>query len=176
MVEYSLALSTGSFAHGKSIVIVTNAGGPSVIAVDMCHDLGIDLNPLPFSVCMKLKELLPMSSIENPIDITGDPRPERFKVALEAVLENESVDGVILIVIGPLKGGEEVGKLIQDAKRTYKKPIVVCWLSREFAGQAPKELYMNGVPVFKTPESAVRAMYSLIKYGMYKRKLSQKAL
>lgn len=172
MVEYSLALSAGSYTYGKNVTIITNAGGPGVIAADLCQEMGLNLSPFPSSVSVKLGEALPpQSSIENPIDITGDPRPERFKAALEAVLEDNCADGVILIIIGPLKGGEEVGKIIQNAKKTYRKPIVVCWLSREFAGNAPKKLWAKGIPVFKTPESAVRAMYSLVKYGMHIRKL-----
>jgi acetyltransferase len=175
MIDYSIALSTSSYAYGKNIAIITNAGGPGVIAADLCHEIGLNLNPFSPSVNAKLRELLPpQSSIENPVDITGDPNPERFKVALETVLGDNYVDGAIVIVIGPLKGGEEVGKIIQDAKNTYKKPIVVCWLSREYAGEAPRKLQAEGVPVFKTPERAVHAMYSLVKYGLYIRKVNRR--
>jgi len=168
MVVYSIALSAGPYARGKNIAIITNAGGPGVIAADECYELGLNLNPFSPATNAKLKELLPShSSIGNPIDITGDPSPERFKVALEAVLGDDDVDGVVVIVIGPLKGGEEVGKIIYDAKKIYKKPIVVCWLSGEYAGEAPRKLQTEGIPVFKTPEGAVHAMYSLVRYGLY---------
>jgi len=175
MIDYSIALSTSSYAYGKNIAIITNAGGPGVIAADLCHEIGLNLNPFSPPVNAKLRELLPPQfSIGNPVDITGDPNPERFKVALETVLGDNYVDGAIVIVVGPLKGGEEVGKIIQDAKKTYKKPIVVCWLSREYAGEAPRKLQAEGVPVFKTPERAVYAMYSLVKYCLYIRKVNRR--
>jgi acetyltransferase len=174
MIDDSLALATQSYVYGKNIAIITNAGGPGVIAADLCYELGLNLS-LSESTIKKLREgLPPQCSTENPIDITGDPRPERFKIALEAVLDDEIVNGVILIVIGPLKGGEEIGKIILNAKKMYKKPIVVCWLSKEFAGKAPRKLQIKDIPVFETPERAVHAMYSLVKYGTYIMKMRLK--
>jgi acetyltransferase len=175
MIDYSIALLTCPYAYGKNIAMITNAGGPGVIAADLCHEIGLNLNKFSPSVIAKLREALPpQSSIENPVDITGDPRPERFKVAIEAVLGDDAVDGAIVIVIGPLKGGEEIGKIIQNAKGMYKKPIVVCWLSKEFAGKAPWKLQIKGIPVFETPERAVHAMHALVKYGMCLRKSNKR--
>jgi acetyl coenzyme A synthetase (ADP forming)-like protein len=162
MVDASVALATRSYAYGNNIAIITNAGGPGAIVADSCYDNGLNLSKFSKSTISKLRENLPpQSAIENPIDIIGDPRPERFKIALDAALEDDNVDGAIVIVIGPLKG-----KIILDAKRTYEKPIVVCWLSREYAWTAPQKLQEKGIPVYEMPERAVHGMFSLVKYGM----------
>ena len=174
LIDACLALSTGYYAYGNKIVIITNAGGPGAIAADMCYDYGLNLITLSKETISKLKESLPpQCALENPIDITGDPKPERFEIALKHVLEHEDVNGIVLIVIGPLKGGEDVAKIILKYREAYKKPIVVCWLAREFAGRGPEMVREAGVPVYDTPERAVSAMNSLVNYGSYLRRRTE---
>jgi len=171
LLDSSLALASKQYAYGDKIVIITNAGGPGAIAADTCRDHNIKLLRLSSKTISELRKLLPpQCAVENPIDVTGDPRPERFEIALRTVLKNEDPSGILLIVIGPLRGGEEVARIIIKYREIYKKPMVVCWLAKEFAGEGPSMVEEAGIPVYDTPERAVFAMASLIRYGMYLRR------
>ncbi|RLE49475.1 MAG: CoA-binding protein, partial [Candidatus Methanomethylicota archaeon] len=171
LLDSSLALAAEHHAPGNNIVIITNAGGPGAIATDICYEYNIKLLKFSEKTVSELRKVLPpQCAVENPIDVTGDPRPERFDLALKIVFENEDPSGVIFIVIGPLRGGEEVAKIILKYRRMYRKPFVVCWLAREYAGRGPAMVKRAGIPIYDTPERAVTAMAALVKYGTYLRR------
>ena len=143
--------------RGNRIAVITNGGGPGVMAADRCADLGIPLAQLSDATLSKLNGFLPDTwSHGNPLDIVGDADPARYRDALNAVLEDDGVDGVMTILtpqatIDPAEAAKEV---IEVAKNS-DKPIVTCWMGGDLVRESRNLFKAASVPTFRTPEPAV---------------------
>lgn len=159
---------------GKGIVIVTNAGGPGVIAADKAYELGLPLAKLKPETIEKITTVCPPTwSRSNPVDIIGDADPERYRKVLDIVIEQEEVGGVIIICSRQAltRLMEIVQYIVALTKRTTK-PITVS-LVGIVAQEEDKLLDMNGIPVSEVPERAVKAMHALYMRGKYLKRLEE---
>lgn len=157
---------------GGKVAIITNLGGPGVITADMCEKYGLNISKFSDETVLKLKEKLPSyCTVSNPLDLTGDPDPTRYKIALKEVYSDKEVDCVI-IVAGPLVGGEVVANFIVDFFNKYKKPTAVCWVTENHETKEVKILEESGIPTYEMPEDAVKSMAALVTYAEYLQKES----
>ncbi|HSG67430.1 MAG TPA: bifunctional acetate--CoA ligase family protein/GNAT family N-acetyltransferase [Bacteroidales bacterium] len=160
-------VSRRNIPKGSNLAIVTNAGGPGVMATDMLISKGGRLTVLSEATMEKLnKELPPYWSHGNPVDVIGDATPERFANATEIVLQDENVDAVLVILTPqamtkPTKTAEAIAKISEH----HAKPIMAAWLG----GQSMKDgiqVFLNkGISVYQTPEQAIRAFMTLANYS-----------
>jgi acetyl coenzyme A synthetase (ADP forming)-like protein len=146
---------------GKRIAIITNSGGPGVLATDKAEHLGLEIAKLSEETIKKLKEFLPpQCSTKNPIDLIADADYERYKRTIEVVCEDENVDSILVICVPPIfLPSEEIAKAIIDAK--CKKPIIVNFMAGELVKEGVELLAEKGIKNFSTPERAVKALYWL---------------
>jgi acetyltransferase len=143
--------------RGNRLAVVTNGGGPGIMAADRCADLGIPLAQLSEATLNKLNAFLPSTwSHSNPVDIAGDADPVRYKETLKTVLDDEGVDGVLAIFAPQaLSDAGEAAQQVIDVAKNSDKPLVTCWMGEDQV-RASRDLFKrSGVPTFRTPDPAV---------------------
>lgn len=160
------ALTAGFRAEGDRLAIITNGGGPGVMAIDRAADLHIPLAILSEANLEQLNANLPSTwSHGNPIDVIGDATPERYAHALEICLKDKAVDGVIVILTpqamtDPSGVATEVARLAM----AQKKPVLACWMGQVQVEEGRKILHNAGLPIYNTPETAVEAYSFLVAH------------
>ncbi len=152
---------------GPRLGIVTNAGGPGVMATDALIACGGELAELAPETIAALDEALPpMWSRGNPIDILGDARSRRFAAATASALDDPNVDAVLVILTpqamtNPTGAAKAVGELAAKAR----KPVLAAWVGGASVREGLQILTKAGVPAYATPEQAVRAFMTLVAYA-----------
>ncbi len=164
LFDVALALSKQPLPRGKRVAVLTNAGGPAILATDALVQSGLEMATLTDSTRAKLRRMLvPEASVHNPIDMVASATAENYARALELLLRDATVDMVIVIFIPPITHDAVlVARTVFDAAHGSTKPVVGCFMSRDevlrdIAAQNPE----NWVPVYLYPESAVRALVAL---------------
>lgn len=147
---------------GPRILILTNLGGPGVVAADLCERHGLEVATTPSSLQSALrKRIPPYCSVQNPIDLAGDPAPGRYGTILREVYASHSYDAV-LIVAAPLLGEEQVAQDVAAAYQKAKLPTAICWMGDTETAGVAQTLEASGLPVYSMPEDAVRALAAWI--------------
>jgi acetyltransferase len=167
LFDYALAFSNQPLPKGKRVAIVTNAGGPGIIATDACVSLGLEMSTFEDKTLGILMDSLPEeASIQNPVDILGDGGPSRYEKALDAVLADSNVDAVITIFVPPLIANAlEVAVAISKVSANYQKPVLGCFMGREEVLTSIQELERNNIPAYLFPESAAKSIAGMHKYN-----------
>ena len=152
---------------GPRLAIVTNAGGPGVIATDALLTQGGELAELSPATIEALNKFLPPHwSHNNPIDIIGDAGPERFEKAVEVVAKDPNADGLLVIMTpqGMTNPAAIAEKLTRFAKLDHK-PILASWMGGDEAALGEAVLNRAGIPTFPFPDTAVTAFHYMWKYS-----------
>ncbi|MFB6089283.1 MAG: acetate--CoA ligase family protein [Candidatus Aenigmatarchaeota archaeon] len=150
-------LSNGELPKGSNILIVTNAGGPGVLATDAILDDGGNMADLSQKTVMKLEKNLPQgSNTSNPVDVLGDAGEDRYRKAIEICSKDKGVDG-ILVIYTPQgsASSEDVAKAVVDLKGQIGKPILTSWIGGDKVSKGKEVLKDNDVIVVESPERAV---------------------
>ena len=152
---------------GQRLAIVTNAGGPGVMATDSLIARGGKLVKLSDETMQKLNELLPSYwSHNNPVDVLGDATPSRFTKAVEIVLEDSNVDAV-LTILTPQAMTDPTGtaKAIAGLSAKTSKLIMAAWLGGPSMSEGIEILSEAEIAAYNTPEQAIKAFMTLSKYS-----------
>lgn len=168
-------LDSGVRTQGGRLAIVTNAGGPGVLAADHCADLGIDLASLGDDTVSALDDALPAAwSQGNPIDILGDAPPERYRAAVEICLRAPGLDAV-LVILAPqaLTAPLDVAKAVLELREESEKPLLVCWMGDVSVRESRELFRRENLPSYRTPESAVSAFAAMSAYRENQQQLLQ---
>ena len=168
-------LATGRLAEGGRLAIVTNGGGPGVVAADSAAENGVTLAALsPHTVETLNKQLPPQWSKGNPLDIIGDAPPQRFAAASRAALADPQVDA-LLVMYSPVAvtTPEAAARAVVDATSGTRKPVLAAWLGDINPNASRSMLEAHGVPNFYTPENAVEAFSFLCAYRRNQAQLMQ---
>ncbi|MEM0445187.1 MAG: GNAT family N-acetyltransferase [Nitrososphaerota archaeon] len=153
---------------GPRLAIITNAGGPGVIAADAVIEYGGVIAQLSKSTIDALNEVLPPYwSQGNPIDVLGDSDVNRYSVATRLCLADPNVDGIVIIytpqgAAKPVELAEEIIDIVNRSGRT--KPILTVWMGGDEVWRARELFYRNDVPTYSTPEEAVKTYTYMYKY------------
>jgi acetyltransferase len=145
--------------RGPRLSIVTNAGGPGVLAVDMLVSSGGQLSPLSTASMAALDGLLPATwSHGNPIDILGDADAKRYSRAVEVAMNEPNSDGVLVILTPQaMTNATATGAMIGPFSKVLGKPVLACWMGGAEVDAGRQILIENGLPVFDYPDMAARA-------------------
>jgi acetyl coenzyme A synthetase (ADP forming)-like protein len=157
---------------GNNLLIITNAGGPGIIAADTAENLGINLPQLAKETLDALAPLLPKTaSLYNPIDIIGDATSERYASVLEHVLADPAPDG-FLVILTPqaMIDVEETAGVVITSSRKSQKPFITSFMGEERVHKSIEMLKSYSIPNFSYPEPAVRAFSKLYDYGLWTKK------
>jgi len=162
------ALGKQPLPNGPNLAIITNAGGPGIMATDALISRGGSLAKLSQNTMEKLNGALPYFwSRGNPIDILGDAKADRYALALNACLEDENVDGVLIIytpqgVTDPVSIAETIVNLVRTKKTS--KTILTSFMGYEDVEEANRILNRNNIPTYFTPEQAVKTYLYMYQY------------
>jgi acetyltransferase len=152
---------------GPRLTIVTNAGGPGVLATDMLVSGGGELAPLPAEAVDELNKVLPPHwSHANPIDILGDAGADQYLKAVQVATKNPQSDGT-LIVLTPqaITSPTTTAQLLAPLAKSEGKPILASWMGGDSVSQASRILNDAGIPTFEFPDAAARAFCYMWRYS-----------
>jgi acetyltransferase len=170
LFEISNAFATQPACKNNSIAIITNGGGCGVLCSDHCSSLGINLAELKEITIKKLDDsglMHPAYSRRNPLDIVGDALPLRYGAAINILLSESNVSGLIIIqTLQTMTNPEEDAKVIIEAHKKYpEKPIICVFMGGYFTKSGVFLLAENGMPNYTDVSKAARAMKALIRRG-----------
>ncbi|MDT3671185.1 MAG: GNAT family N-acetyltransferase [Aromatoleum sp.] len=173
------AAANALFSHfrprGNRLAIVTNGGGPGVMAADRAADLGIPLSEFTEGTMEKLNASLPSGwSHGNPVDILGDADVERYRKTVQTVLEGPNVDGVLVMLTPQANTNPTaVAQAVVELEKNADKPVVTCWMGEELVREGRKAFEAAGIPTFRTPEPAVELFSHISAYYRNQKLLMQ---
>lgn len=161
--------ASGLKLEGPRLMILTNSGGPGIVAADAAVRHGLALPQLPKALQDTLRPRLPSSaSIANPLDMTADGNPDQYRETLTTLLEGTEMNGALVITTPTATmTGESVAHAILDAKALTSKPITACLFGVNDLSREVSLLEENGVPTFTFPEEAVQGLGALARYAAW---------
>ncbi len=176
LFDYALAFANQPLPKGDRIVVITNAGGPGIMAADAVELEGMKMESLTPSVAEAIKtKLPPAASVANPVDVLGDAEPGRYAMALEAVLGDDRADGVVVILTPQAMSDPDATarEIIRWCASGSPKPVLACFMGGSQVSSARAILLEGGIPDYPSPERAVRALKAMVEYVRWKNRPSR---
>ncbi len=169
LFDYAVALSMQPLPKGNRVAIITNAGGPAVMAADALEHSGMKVATLNGHSAGALREKLPPAAIvSNPIDVLGDADPKRYATAVSAAQKDGSIDAIIVILTPhAMTKPAETARAIA-ACGSDDKPVLAVFLGSADAMPERKELADCNLPDYPSPERAVAALRAMYEYGTWR--------
>ena len=170
LFDIALSFSGRRLPKGRRLLIVTNAGGPGIIAADASERLGLELPMLSKESVDAVRPLLPPNaSIYNPVDLIGDAPPERYRVVLTQAIHDPHVDGFLVIVVpqATTDVGQTTDLIINTAEMT-DRPVIASLMGEASVRGSIERLEANAIPNFSYPEIAVKGFKRLCDYFDWK--------
>ena len=177
LLDFARALSMQPPGITCNVAVVTNAGGPGIIATDTLVESGLEVRRFPDRIMLRFSELkakkvlLPVISGSNPIDLTAEATSEMFALTLSTLLSEPDIGGIVLIALhhAPTILDDAV-EMISKAVPEYKKPVTVCDMGETEMAETMRTMFeKRGIPSYSMPERAARALWALVYYGRYLR-------
>jgi acetyltransferase len=168
LFDYASAFAMQPLPKGNRVAVITNAGGPGIMAADAVETLGMRMESLTPEISEKVKGLLPAAaSVANPIDVLGDAQSERYAMAVKEVLADPKVDSAIVILTPQaMSDCEDTAQAIIDAEH-HDKPVLTCFMGGSQVMDARNMFVKAGVPDYPSPERAVAALKSMVDYAAW---------
>jgi len=172
LFDCGLAFATQPHPKSNRVAIITNAGGPGIVATDMIIRQGAQLATLEARTKERLARVLPpTASKENPVDLIGDAKEDRYELAIRIVFEDDGVDAAVIICTPTVFTNlEAIAKTIRDTVPRYGKPVTVCFMGTEDIERAAQVLEEGGIPHYLFPEIAAKVITRLTEYGWWVRR------
>lgn len=175
MVRAAMAFSSQPIPAGNRVGIITNTGGPAVIATDVLVSCGLDVPKLSeYSIAQLKTTQFPEAALENPIDVVATAGGPQFRGALDVLIAEDGVDSIFInFVTAPFTDTHEVARQIVEVNKLARKPIVCNFmtdLSQERFQITMRILKEGGVPFYANPSDAAKALGALHKFGQLKRR------
>jgi acetyl coenzyme A synthetase (ADP forming)-like protein len=166
MFDVAGLLARQPLPRGDRVAVLTNAGGPGILAADACDAAGLRIEPLSAATQARLAAVLPPeASTGNPVDMIASATAEQYERSLRILLEDDEVDAVITIFVRPLAArAAEVARGITAAAAGADRPVLAVWLGAD----TPSVKETGSVPRFSTPEEAVRALAHAVGYARHR--------
>jgi len=165
MFDWARALENCPLPRGNRIAVLTNAGGPGVIAADSLETNSLSPAQLTESTLKELSAILPPSAaIHNPVDMLASASPQTYAECLRLLLADSNVDAALVILPPPpMFKAEEVAEKLIEALQPFDKPVVVSLMGSALIAEANKTFQRSKVPTYPFPERAVSALGALVK-------------
>ncbi|MDD2420916.1 MAG: acetate--CoA ligase family protein, partial [Heliobacteriaceae bacterium] len=170
LFDLAVAFANQPVPKGDNLAIVTNSGGPGIIATDWAEKQNVKITRFTKETINALREgLPPEAGIYNPVDVLGDAPADRFRFAVEKVLKDENVDGLIVLVCPTLVTQPvEIAQAILEIRgKNPDKPIFAVYMGGETMAEGSAMLAEAGVPCFDFPENAVTAFAGMANYRQF---------
>jgi acyl-CoA synthetase (NDP forming) len=167
LCQAAIAFASQPIPRGNRVGMITNTGGPAVIATDVFVNGGLEIPPLSEKAEAVLKEkLYPEATIGNPVDVLATAGPEHFRAAMDVMLDEEQIDSLYINFVTPFfVDTEGIAKQIVEVNKKSRKPIICNLMTdkRQWAGTM-QILLDGGVPCYSFPGTAARALVALTRF------------
>ena len=168
MVQAAAAFATQPIPKGNRVGIITNTGGPAIIATDEFIEAGLEMPPLSDGARSKLKEsLYSAASINNPIDVLATANATHFRAAVDTLMDEDQIDSVYINFVTPFfVDNESIARELVEVNKQQKKPIICNLMTdkKEWAGTI-NILTEGGIPCYSFPETAARSLVAMSRYN-----------
>jgi acetyltransferase len=160
LFDYASLYTTQPLPRGGRVAIITNAGGPGIMATDAAVRFGLSLATISQETQDKLRPALPpTAALGNPIDVIGDAHSDRYKAAIRTVLQDENVDmGVVILTPQSMTDVENTAAVVPEAIKGIDKPVVCSFMGVRDVAAGVGILRAAGVPNYAFPEDAVKSL------------------
>ncbi len=168
LFDLAVAFSSQPVPRGGRVAVVTNAGGPGIITTDRIENLGLSMARFRKETVESLRAGLPQeSNVYNPVDVLGDARADRFRLAVNSVLKDDNVDiMVVLICPTAVTEYEETARAIIEARLSHPgKPVFVALMGGESMAGGAKILAESGITPYTFPETAITVISGMSGYS-----------
>jgi acetyl coenzyme A synthetase (ADP forming)-like protein len=166
LFDYVKGFSSQPLPRGPNVAIMTNSGGPGILATDSCIKSGLNIVPLSPSTIKKLKTILPpTANFHNPVDLIAEAQEIQYEISLGALLSDKNIDSAIVILTpAAFTHVEEIARAIVRKAKESTKPVLCCFLGVYDVSKGIDILEENGIPAFRFPESAARVLSEMSKF------------
>ena len=168
LFDVAVAFSNQPIPRGDRIAIITNAGGPGILATDAVVSLGMKMAKFEKKTIKHLRaNLLAVAAVENPVDVIASGGPDAYRAAMDAVLSDKNVDAVIVIFVPPVVVDHRAvinGILEMIEKHKNDKTVLGCFMAVPSGIAGSEEMVKNKIPIYTFPESAAKAMAKMVRY------------
>jgi acetyl coenzyme A synthetase (ADP forming)-like protein len=166
LFDYVKAFSSQPLPSGQNVAIVTNSGGPGILATDSCIRHGLNIANLSRQTVAKLRQVLPeTASLNNPIDLVAEAQAEQYEATLGAVLKDPGVQSAIVILTPTaFTRVDEISRSIVRVARASRKPVLCCFLGVYDVSKGIEILEQSGIPAYRFPESAARVLSEMTNF------------
>jgi acetyltransferase len=169
LFEFGVALARQPLPNNGSVAIITNAGGPGIMATDAIERARLSMASLDRKTMDELRRVLPpAASVRNPVDLLGDATTDRYRSALNLVLSDPNV-GALIVILTPQFSTriDEVAEAVADAAKNRSIPVIACFMGEASIQNAVRTLTDHSVPNYMVPERAVGALAVMVKQGQW---------
>ena len=171
LFDYALAFASQPLPNGNRVAVITNAGGPGIMAADAAESIGLKMITPSEKAKAKMREFLPSSaSVNNPVDVIGDAPPELYIESLKVLQEEDDIDAIVVVVTPqnmtqPLALAEKLA-----ATHNGKKPLLTTFMGGEAVAGAKEKLMAAGIPSYASPDRAMAALKGMCDYAAWRRR------
>jgi acetyltransferase len=171
--DYARVFADQPLPTGPSVAVITNAGGPGIMATDAIERKGLTFAQLADETVQKLANELPAAAnLHNPIDVLGDALADRYEFALDVVLDDPNVN-TILVLLTPQAMTDPAATakaVVKIARKKPQKPILACFLGTKKVSEGAEILAEGRIPQYDSPESAVGTIRVMADYVLWRSK------
>ncbi|HET6267751.1 MAG TPA: acetate--CoA ligase family protein, partial [Acidobacteriota bacterium] len=173
--DYATALSIAPYPQGDRMAVLTNAGGPGIMATDSLINLGLRLAELSDGTRAALRQVIPPeSNPNNPLDLLAGATPHDYRKALEILLSDPNVDGLLLINVPPIMVDPvEVAVSVSEVAQRFAKPVLGCFMGVKDILRTIQQTAQSIIPLYPFPESAARAMLGMVRYAAIRKRTAE---
>jgi acetate---CoA ligase (ADP-forming) len=167
MFDVTMLLDRQPLPAGNRVAILTNAGGPGILAADACEGHGLQVTPLLDDTIARLRVFLPPAAgLHNPVDMIATATADHYARAMKVLLDDPHVDSLLTIFIPPLvTATADVAKAMTEVARGSAKPVLATFMGVE--GAIP---LLEPIPAYRFPEAAVAALARVTEYASWRRR------
>ncbi|HOA61814.1 MAG: acetate--CoA ligase family protein [Verrucomicrobia bacterium] len=171
LFDYAMAFSTQPLPAGERVCVITNAGGPGIMAADAAETMGLKMVIPSDATKERLRAVLPpTASFGNPVDVIGDAEPERYLKAFEILQEDDTIDAILVVatpqnMTRPLELAEKLA-----AANKGKKPLLTAFMGGQEVAAGKARLMELGIPNYPAPDRAVAALRAMCDYAAWRRR------
>jgi len=166
LFDYVKGFSSQPLPQGKNVAILTNSGGPGILATDSCIHYGLNIASFSQKTKQTLKKILPATaSSKNPVDLIADAQQDRYEASLREILKDRNVhSSIVILTPASFTNVEKIAESIVKTAKEFIKPILCCFLGVYDVSKGVEILEENGIPAYRFPESAARVLSEMTKY------------
>jgi acetyltransferase len=169
LFDHVKAFSSQPLPKGRNVAIVTNSGGPGILATDSCIRHGLNIAPFSRQTVKKIHKVLPQTaSLHNPVDLVAEAQAEQYEASIRAVLKDQKVHSAIVILTPTaFTKVDKISASILKAARESRKPVLCCFLGVYDVSKGIEILEENGIPDYRFPESAARVLSAMTEFSYW---------